>query len=157
MKSALAEAWSTSFYAGFVPKAPGTAGALVGLLLAFLLQHFLFFTGWHLAGLAFLLLPFSVWAANVVIAETGLKDPQIIVMDETLGQLLAFGGLGLAAAGPWEFVAAFAAFRFFDVTKVFPVNLLERLPRGWGVMLDDYGAGLYAAVVLWGLKAFPIF
>ncbi|MDX2267630.1 MAG: phosphatidylglycerophosphatase A [Bryobacter sp.] len=156
MRSALAEAWATAFYAGYVPKAPGTAGALVGVLLAFLLQRFAFFTGWHLAALAAVLLPASVWAANVVIAESGLKDPQMVVMDEVLGQLLVFGGLGLGNATPLAYVVAFVLFRFFDITKVFPVNHLEKLPRGWGVMLDDYGAGVYGAVVLGVLRGYGL-
>jgi phosphatidylglycerophosphatase A len=51
-------------------------------------------------------------------------------------------------------VAAFALFRFFDIVKPFPVSALERLPRGWGVMLDDYGAGAMGALVLWMLREF---
>jgi phosphatidylglycerophosphatase A len=154
MKSTIAEAWATSFYAGFTPKAPGTAGALVGLLLAYLLSHFAYFSGWHLGGLGLALLLPSIWAANVLIAESGTKDPQIIVMDETIGQLLAFIGVGWGAIVPGTYVAAFALFRLFDMTKVFPVSAFERLPGGWGVMMDDVMAGLYAALGVWALREF---
>lgn len=154
MKSAIAEAWATSFYAGLAPKAPGTAGALVGIAMAYLLTQFAFFSGWHLAALALAMLLPSVWATNVVIDETGLKDPQLVVMDETVGQLLAFAGAGWGAIGPWTFVVAFALFRGFDIVKPFPVNACEKMPRGWGVMMDDVMAGVYAALVLWCLREF---
>lgn len=154
MKNAIAEAWATSFFAGFAPKAPGTAGALVGLALAYLLSRFAFFSGWHLAALALILILPSVWATNVVIEETGKKDPQLVVMDETVGQMLAFAGVGWGVIGPWTFVVAFVLFRLFDITKPFPVNAFEKLPHGWGVMMDDVMAGVYAALVLWGLREF---
>jgi phosphatidylglycerophosphatase A len=154
MKSAIAEAWSTVFYAGFVPKAPGTAGALVGVLLAYLLSAFAFFTGWHLAILGFALVLPSVWAANSVIDETKSKDPQTVVMDEVIGQLVTFAGIGWAAPNAWTYWAAFGLFRFFDVTKIFPVSAFEKLPRGWGVMMDDVMAGAYAALCLWILRTF---
>jgi len=44
-------------------------------------------------------------------------------------------------------VVAFAAFRFFDIVKPFPVSYAERLPRGWGIMMDDLIAGAYANIV----------
>jgi phosphatidylglycerophosphatase A len=154
MKAAIAEAWATAFYAGLVPKAPGTAGALVGVLLAYLLHHFAYFTGWHLVALALVLLLPSVWAANFVIDETKAKDPQVVVMDEVLGQMVVFAGVGWGSFSAATYVAAFALFRFFDIVKPFPVSALERLPRGWGVMLDDYGAGAMGALVLWMLREF---
>ncbi len=154
MKILIAEVWATAFYVGLVPKAPGTAGSLVGVLLAFLLQQYLYFTGWHLAALAAVLLLPSVWAATVLIGATGQKDPQVIVMDEVLGQLIVFAALGWNETSPLAYVLAFALFRFFDIAKPFPVRALERLPQGWGVMVDDYAAGLWGAAVLWSLRTF---
>lgn len=145
MKSAIAEVVATAFYAGYVPKAPGTAGALAGLLFVYLLEHFFFFTNWHVAAMVVALLLPCVWAANVMIGQTGLEDPQCIVVDEVLGQMLAF--LPLWRFSALDFVVAFALFRLFDIWKPFPVSLFERLPRGWGVIGDDLMAGLYAALV----------
>ncbi len=152
MKSAIAEVWATAFYAGYVPKAPGTAGALVGLALAFVLHQYAFFVNFHFPALALAFLLPSVWAANVVIAETKLKDPQMVVMDEVLGQWVVFAGA--AQFTPLTYVVAFALFRLFDIWKPFPVNLFERAPGGWGVMLDDLMAGLYGAFFLWILREF---
>lgn len=145
MKFAIAEVVATAFYAGYAPKAPGTAGALVGLLLVYLLEHFLFFTNLHIAAVVLVLLAPSVWATNRMIASTGLKDPQVVVVDEVLGQMLAF--LPLWRFTPLNFVVAFALFRLFDIWKPFPVNAFEKLPGGWGVIADDLMAGLYAALL----------
>lgn len=145
MKFAIAEVVATAFYAGYSPKAPGTAGALVGLLLVYLLEHFLYFTNLHIAAVALVLFLPSVWATNAMIDSTGLKDPQVVVVDEVLGQMLAF--LPLWSFTALDFVVAFALFRLFDIWKPFPVGAFEKLPRGWGVIADDLMAGIYAALV----------
>jgi phosphatidylglycerophosphatase A len=147
MKLALAEVIATWFYIGTVPKAPGTAGALAGVLLVFLLHRYAFFVNVHFALLALVLLPAMVWASSYLCGAMGLKDPQLIVADEVLGQIIAFAPVTLFNA--WDYLAAFVLFRTFDIWKPFPVNLLEKLPKGWGVMMDDVMAGLYAALVIY--------
>ena len=57
------------------------------------------------------------------------------------------------AASSWVFALwAFLLFRAFDVIKPFPLRWLERLPEGWGVMADDFGASLYTVLVLWWME-----
>ena len=93
----------------------------------------------------------GVWAADQVIAATGKKDPQIVVIDEVAGVLIT-----LAAAGPsWASVAiGFVAFRVFDQFKPWPARRFERtLPGGWGVMMDDVAAGVWGAAVLLALRS----
>jgi phosphatidylglycerophosphatase A len=71
------------------------------------------------------------------------KDPQVIVIDEIVGFLVAnFLAPPRLTAVLWSF----ALFRFFDIAKVFPTNKLEQLPGGAGIVLDDIMAGLYAFV-----------
>jgi phosphatidylglycerophosphatase A len=71
------------------------------------------------------------------------KDPQVIVIDEIVGFLVAnFLAPPRLTAVLWSF----ALFRFFDIAKVFPTNKLEQLPDGAGIVLDDIMAGLYAFV-----------
>ncbi len=152
MKFAVAEVIATAFYAGYTPKAPGTAGALFGLLLIFLLHRFLFFVDIHLAIVALLLTAVGVWASNEMIDALQMKDPQCVVIDEVAGQMIAF--LACVGYGWLNFVVAFALFRLFDIWKPFPVNVLEKLPRGWGVMADDVMAGLYAAFVIYIARNF---
>jgi phosphatidylglycerophosphatase A len=100
-----------------------------------------------------------------------LKDPQIVVIDEVSGVHLALILALAPAGGPvtlldpanaaafalftgmsilnWKFLlAGFVLFRFFDITKPFPCRRLEKLPAGWGIMADDWMAGIYAAICL---------
>lgn len=152
MKLAVAEVIATSFYSGYAPKAPGTAGALVGVLLVFLLHRFAFFTSFHMAGFVLVFLIPSIWATNLLIDALKTKDPQCVVVDEVLGQMLAFVGSSLDQ--PLTYLLAFGLFRLFDIFKPFPVRQFENLPRGWGVICDDLMAGLYSAFVLYILRNF---
>jgi len=82
----------------------------------------------------------------------GKKDPRQFVLDEVAGQWLAclwFVPVGGGEVPPWQYsVIAFFVFRLFDIVKPPPIRRIEKLPAGWGVMLDDVFAGVYAAVVL---------
>jgi phosphatidylglycerophosphatase A len=110
----------------------------------------------------------GVWTSSRAAAYLGARDPQIIVIDEVSGQYLALwvGGLwpGQIHSGfhwfiqdfplNWKCVlAGFILFRVFDIWKPFPARQAESLPRGWGIMADDWIAGLYAALGLWILRA----
>jgi phosphatidylglycerophosphatase A len=93
-----------------------------------------------LIGIAFTLL-IGIPAATIVARESGRHDPQIVVIDEVAGQWIAL----LGSHANWRHaLLALVLFRLFDMTKPFPVRQLENLPEGWGIVLDDVGAGLYA-------------
>lgn len=128
------------FGAGYVPKGPGTAGALAALLCAAPWpQHIL----WLALGS---ILP-SIWAAHLHASARGHKDPQEIVVDEVAGQWMALAGAThLATITPW--LIAFGLFRLFDIWKPFPVRQFEKLPGGVGIVMDDVVAGIYAALVM---------
>ncbi len=144
--SPLATALATWFGCGFSPKAPGTVGTLGGLALAVPLSFYAGFTPWHFVLLTALVTPIGIWAANRTIASTGNQDPQTVVIDEVLGVWLTLAG---ATHYNWQsFTLAFALFRLFDITKPWPVRNLEKLHGGMGVIVDDLGAGVYAAVVM---------
>ena len=113
----------------------------------------------------------GVRCSGQVAAFAGVKDPQYVVIDEVSGVHLALI-LGLAPlAAPatflhlsdastfalysgmsllnWKYLlAGFILFRIFDIAKPFPCRRLERLPGGWGIMADDWMAGVYAAICL---------
>lgn len=143
-------AYARVWFAGRSPVAPGTCGSFVAILLAPLL---------------FMPLPF--WGRLVLLAAvlyTGVKasaraarildknDPSEVVIDEVLGQWITC--LPFAAMGLWEYLAAFALFRFFDITKPWPVRRMEALPGGFGIMLDDAVAGVCAMICLGILRYF---
>ncbi len=127
--------------AGRVPRAPGTAGSVAGLLLFAPLRS----TPWLWPVLA-ATVALAVWSAGAVAASLRRRDPQLVVIDEVAGMGLT---LALGPAGSWAwFAAAFALFRLFDILKPPPLRSLERLPGGWGIVADDLGAALYAAAAL---------
>lgn len=137
--------YSRAFGAGCSPRAPGTAGSLLAVILA----PWLFLPlslGWRIGVLIFLFISGSLAAGR---AETilGKKDPGEVVIDEVLGQWLVL--LPLAKTNFITCALAFILFRIFDILKPWPVRASENwLPGGAGVMIDDAFAGLYALVVL---------
>jgi phosphatidylglycerophosphatase A len=96
----------------------------------------------------------AIWAAGVTARESGLKDPQIVVVDEVVGQWITLAG---AARLDWaHWIAALVLFRAFDIWKPPPVRQLEHLPGGTGIVLDDVMAGVYAALVLYAAGWFNL-
>ncbi|QJR10565.1 Phosphatidylglycerophosphatase A [Usitatibacter rugosus] len=129
------------FGAGLAPKAPGTFGTVVGLLLCWALQPFL--PPLAIALLAIPLFLVGIWACGVTGRALGVMDSGSIVWDE----VVAFLPLAAFAATIGPQVFAFVLFRLFDIWKPFPIRQLEkRIPGGLGVMADDVLAALYAFI-----------
>ncbi len=138
---------AAGFGAGYAPKAPGTFGSLLGLVLGLLLLR---------AGHA------ALFAAAIVTAAGGLwairrapheDDPGWIVIDEIAGQfcaLLALSRVTLAGA-----VIAFALFRLFDIAKPGPVGWADAQHNAFGIMADDIVAGALAAICIFLLRLIP--
>ena len=146
MKSRLAFALATWFGCGYAPRGPGTAGSLAAVIIAALLVHFAAWPAWWFAILAIVCTPVGIWSASVVARESGGKDPQIVVIDEVLGQWITLAG---ASTLNWKTLAlGLALFRLFDIWKPPPVRQLEKLPAGTGIVADDLMAGVYGAIVL---------
>jgi phosphatidylglycerophosphatase A len=145
--SALARLLGTWFYLGYVPKGPGTAGSLGALAIAWSLHAYLGVSEAFLALCGVVLIAPAIWAAGRMAKDTGTKDPQIVVIDEVVGQWITLAGASTLNAKSW--IAAFALFRLFDIWKPPPVRQLERIPGGTGIVLDDAMAGIYAALVLY--------
>ncbi len=134
---------------GYFPVGPGTVASAVTAAAFLLLWPARLSPMWLLA-VAILLLAPCAWAAGLFERRVGRRDPQTVVVDELLGQMIALAAVPAAPAGPaWSYgVLGFILFRIFDILKPFPVRRLERLPGGWGVLVDDYGAGVYAFVAV---------
>ena len=206
-KPRLALAIATALGVGYIKKAPGTFGSIVGVLTAFLssvfflhpatlrelfsfhplseamLRELPFLTPgstlhdttlvWPLI-CAFFLLVFlvavGVWSSARAADYAGVKDPQHVVIDEVAGQhlTLVLPLIPLAFPHPgahfdYSYYAIYVAlslanwkylllglilFRVFDIWKPFPIRRMENFPHGWGIMADDWMAGLYAAICL---------
>jgi len=148
--------WIATFAgAGYSPFAPGTAGSAVGIVVVVglsLLRWPPIRASAMLALVAMLLFAVGVWAAGRAEDYFGRTDPGQVVIDEVVGQILTF--LLLPQAGYLWLAAGFLLFRIFDILKPFPARQAERIPRGWGIMVDDVVAGLYAMAVLTLAKSF---
>jgi phosphatidylglycerophosphatase A len=136
-----------------MPVAPGTAGAIEGVAIFLLLNALHLGPGLSIFGLAIInavLFAIGVWASNRACRVTGLEDPQLVVIDEVSGQLIALIPLALLPSiSIISVLVGFLLFRLFDIFKPYPIRKLEHLHGGLGVMADDALAGIYAAVLLW--------
>jgi phosphatidylglycerophosphatase A len=156
---------ATGFFSGYIPWASGTFGALVGLLLCLLPYVHLpsvlipcivagfavgVYTSGEVARAEGDRLSRTAAAAKAAFqpGERQHADPSIVVIDEMVGMWVSLLWLTPSVA---SYVLAFVAFRIFDVLKPAPVRQLERLPGGWGIMLDDVIAGIYANVIVQAL------
>ena len=129
---------------GLSPNAPGTAGSAAALIPWFALRELPWPLFALVVGLAFVL---GVWASNIVIAKLRIEDPGVIVWDEFVGQWIALAPLPWFTRDARWIIAAFLLFRVFDIWKPWPVSLADRQVKGgFGVMLDDVVAGVYAAI-----------
>ena len=130
-------------YVGFFPIAPGTAGSLAALAL-FAAIRWVGMPELEL-GVIVLVMVVGVWAADGAERALGQKDPGPIVIDEVLGMLITLALIPISLS---VVVVGFLLFRLFDIVKPFPAARMEQWPGGFGVMMDDAVAGLYAHLVL---------
>lgn len=141
----VAVCWATGLGVGNIPKGSGTAGALLGLPLAWACQGLGPWT-FQLAALAAVLL-LSLGAVHVALPALGRgKDPGCVVVDEIATVPITFLLIPMTSVG--VVAAGFVLHRLFDIAKPPPVRQLERLPGAWGVMADDVAAGLYSNFAL---------
>jgi len=145
---------ATALGAGYAPQAPGTFGSAVGLVLWFVLPSVL----WVQAVAIALVCVAGVWSGTVAEQHFNRRDPGQVVVDEVAGMMVTL--LLNPVSGIGWLVAAFLLFRAVDIVKPFPVNVLERLPGGAGIMADDVMAGVYAnlalRVAVWAVSHLPI-
>lgn len=141
---------ATGFGSGYSPIAPGTAGALLAMLIWWGYSSLLMDCSSTLLLTLFLVVVFTIagiWSASVVEKYWG-KDPSRVVVDEMVGTWIAL--LAVPSDAHWGYMlAAFVLFRFFDILKPFGVRRMEKLPSGFGIMADDILAGIYGLIVIY--------
>jgi len=129
-------------YAGKFPRIPGTAGTVVGVILYLLIKDLMF--SWYVIA-CILVVGIGIWTAGIAEKLLAKKDAPSIVIDEIAGYLVSMAFVPFS----WGIViSGFVLFRFFDITKPWPLNWLQDFHGGIGVMLDDIGAGIYANAIL---------
>ncbi len=150
---------------GYIPVAPGTFGSIVGVLIYLLVVSAelsvgskLSVNGWRLEQISSWVFAFNLillivlclvgfWASNRTVTLLNNKDPQKVVIDEVMGQLVVF--LFVPLGVHWGYVlAGFLLFRLFDIWKPYPIKAFEVIPHGIGVCADDLVAGVYGGICL---------
>ena len=126
---------------GYLPIAPGTWASLISLPLAWLIAQNFGQVGLAAAALGALIV--GIWASGTIERLRGEKDPSSVVIDEIAGQWFA---LTVVAPDLLLYGAGFVLFRIADIFKPWPVSWAESLPGGFGVMMDDVLAGIYAGI-----------
>jgi phosphatidylglycerophosphatase A len=138
----------TGLYSGLFPKTPGTAGSFAMLLpLYFILQYN---ATWLIILVVIASSVLCLWVADYFEDRFG-EDPGTLVMDEWAGQSLTFLTISLTGTPEDHIIillTGFMLFRFFDLLKPLGVKKLQDFHGGWGILLDDLLAGLYALICL---------
>ena len=163
---------ATGFFSGYIPWASGTFGSLVGVIIYLLpgTENPALLCSMILVGFGV-----GVWTSSRVAHIVGHQltrsaelakstfqpghhetaDPSIVVIDEIVGMWITLLFIPKSAAA---ITIAFLAFRAFDIVKPPPSRQLERIPGGWGIMLDDVVAGVYAniavQIILWFMRSY---
>lgn len=146
MKS-LSKIIATFFGVGYFPVAPGTLTSLIVVLLYKFYLHSLSWPFYLL--LLFLLFSVGIFTSTKYSLEIKKHDPRTIVIDEAFGQLLVLFQIGESWGTGWlPLLSCFLLFRIFDIIKPFPIKKVETLPEGWGIVMDDLVAAVYAGVII---------
>src|SRR4030043_586419 len=134
---------ATGFGVGYSPIAPGTLGTLIAIVVYYFLSN-IRSPIYEITLIGFFFL--SVWVSQKAEIFFGKRDDQRIVIDEIVGFLITM----IWVPKTIRFVIiGFFLFRFFDILKPFPIRRLEKgFKGGFGVVLDDVVAGVYANIVL---------
>jgi phosphatidylglycerophosphatase A len=128
---------------GQVPVAPGTAGSFAALITWYIIIDYLNTALFIL--LTLIILAIGVFTSSIVVKQNKKVDPPQIVIDEWVGQWITL--VLLPKSIIWG-LAGFVYFRIFDILKPGPIKTLDKLHGGWGIMLDDVAAGIFAFLLL---------
>jgi len=135
---------ASGFGLGYVPVAPGTAGAIGALFIWVLISHLSVHVTLFLIVLLLVSLVLGVISAGEVEKQWGIDDKKIVI-DEIVGMWISVLLIPFSWANA---VAALFFFRLFDIAKPLFIRRIEKLKNGFGIMLDDVVAGVYANIVL---------
>ncbi|MFC1570815.1 phosphatidylglycerophosphatase A [Candidatus Omnitrophota bacterium] len=149
-KSKIYDLIGTVFGLGYLPLFPGTWGSFGGLAVCLLLHNN---PKLYLAAFILFFIIGLIASANIE-KRTGQKDPSYVVIDEFACIFLVYLAVPLSTA---VIITGFILYRFMDIVKIPPIRALETLEGGWGIMLDDAMAAVYANLILQILIAINLF
>jgi len=146
-KNILIDALASFFYTGFIPYAPGTWASLIAALIWIVIP---------VESVTIrIIIVCSTFVIGIIVAglselKSGIVDPSYVVIDEVAGMWLALLLLPKIQRPNHipMILLAFLVFRFFDITKIYPIKNLEKLGGGFGIMIDDIAAGIFTAIAV---------
>ena len=138
--------FALGFGSGLLKPAPGTWGTLVGVLIYLLLTSIPAPVYIFVCIVSFVV---GIWLCDITCRDAEVHDHGAIVWDEIVGLLVTMAFVPFS----WSaLLLGFLLFRFFDILKPWPIKVLDRrVGGGFGVMVDDLLAGLFAGVLLWAI------
>ena len=146
MKNSLITFLVTFGYIGKIKYFPGTLGSFAGLLVGAVIIKL---TNYNVfISCFFILTMISIFAIDEYLKSSKNLDPQEVVVDEVLGQWIAIAFIPFNFK---SFIIAFLIFRFFDISKIFPINKIEKIRGYLGVIGDDLFAGVITALIILSL------
>ena len=134
----------TLFGIGFFPTAPGTLGSIFAIFVWYLSITLLNISFFYLVFVLVFFIAFK--SVEIYLNNVCKDDPSEVIIDEFIGQSIPL--LFLINFNLYEVLLAFCAFRFFDITKIYPINKAEKLSGAKGVILDDIIAGIYSLIII---------
>ncbi len=146
MKKFLKLSFITGLGTGYSPIMSGTVGTLIGVLLYVLLSRIVIVYYLLVLLIIYYGAIYSTWG-EIFFKE---KDSGKIVIDEIAGIMITMWGFKFYnnSYDLHLLIIGFLLFRIFDIVKPYPINELQKIKGGWGVMLDDIVAGVFANVLL---------
>ncbi len=133
---------STIFGIGYTAHAPGTMGSLFGLLIYMFLKDCSIY---FYAGVTIFLFLIGTYASTIMESAYDVKDPSFVIIDEVVGMLISLIAIPYT---PLAAILGFLLFRIIDIAKIPPLNWLEKIHGGFGIMLDDAVGGIMVNIIL---------
>ena len=134
---------SSFFFLGYSPVAPGTAGTLGAIPLFYLMASYLS-SEWYIL-ILILITALAIMVSSRAEKIYNKEDPGEVVIDEVVGYLVTMAFIAPTAV---NIVLGFLLFRALDILKPFPCRRLEKIHGGYGIVLDDVAAGVWANLLL---------
>ena len=136
------------FGIGFIPIAPGTLGSIFAIFVWYLSIKTLNIYFFYLVFVLIFLIAFK--AVDIYLKNKRKEDPSEVIIDEFIGQSIPL--LFLIDYNLYEVLLVFCSFRFFDITKIYPIDWAEKMSGAKGVIIDDIIAGIYSLIIIMFFK-----
>lgn len=154
----------TCVFVGRIRFAPGTFGSVCAFPIYFAISYLLYNDSLFIGLFIILLFFIGVILSSIYIKNLDNKDPKEVVIDEVIGQIIVIYFFDIfytyrddIVSLWWQYILAFLFFRFFDIYKPWPISLVDaNIKSGFGIMLDDVLAAIFAIISLIVIKSFLI-